>query len=76
MSLTLQKSRRACIVSTIEQLELMVFMSISQGWICDVPLMTFYKEYLAPDDFPLLLKHAKMMACSFGTKYISEQLFS
>ena len=38
--------------------------------------MAFHKQYLTPDNFPLLLKHAKMMPCLFGSTHICEQLFS
>ena len=43
---------------------------------CDVPSITFYERYLPPNDFPLLIKYAKMMACLFGSTDICEQLFS
>ena len=59
----------------IEVIELKYIAELKVAF-CDVPLMTFYKQHLAPDDFPFLLKHAKMIACVFGSTYTCEQLFS
>lgn len=42
----------------------------------EVPLVEFYRMHLPTEQFPALIKHAKIIASLFGSTYVCEQLFS
>ena len=42
----------------------------------EVPLVEFYRMHLPTEQFPALIKYAKIIASLFGNTYVCEQLFS
>ena len=42
----------------------------------EVPLVEFCRMHLLTEQFPALIKHAKIIAILFGSTYVCEQLFS
>ncbi|XP_063820200.1 general transcription factor II-I repeat domain-containing protein 2-like [Pseudophryne corroboree] len=42
----------------------------------NVPLFTFYKDYISQDTFPYLWQHALKMCALLGSTYLCEQFFS
>jgi len=51
-----------------------------QHWLetkfTEVAIVKFYQQYVPADQFPELMRHARMIIALFGSTYLSEQLFS
>ena len=59
----------------MELLELQNNSSLREKFF-NVPLLTFYKDYISEDAFPNLCGHALKMCALLGSTYLWEQFFS
>jgi len=59
----------------MELLELQNNSSLREKFF-NVPLLTFYKDYISEDTFPNLRGHALKMCALLGSTYLCEEFFS